>query len=79
MEKFEYGSKEELISVAKTLRKGILDLMTGKRTPDSFQYLYWEFESFLLEHGYDVETDEDHSDETMNKINKHFLKIEGKD
>ena len=75
MEKFEYGSKEELIHVSKVLRLGILDLMTGDRTPASFINLYWEFESFLFEHEYDVDIHEDEWDEIKAKIDNNFLEV----
>ena len=52
----DYGTKEELISVASTIRKTMFDFWMGKIDKKKFLRVYWEFEGFLLEHGY-VEKD----------------------
>ena len=53
----DYGTKEELIRVASTIRKTMFDFWMGKIDKKKFLRVYWEFEGFLLEHGY-VEEDE---------------------
>ena len=52
----DYGTKEELIGVASTIRKTMFDFWMGKIDKKKFLRVYWEFEGFLLEHGY-VEKD----------------------
>jgi hypothetical protein len=52
----DYGTKEELIRVASTIRKTMFDFWMGKIDKKQFLRVYWEFEGFLLEHGY-VEED----------------------
>ncbi len=52
----DYGTKEELIGVASTIRKTMSDFWMGKIDKKKFLRVYWEFEGFLLEHGY-VEED----------------------
>ena len=52
----DYGTKEELIGVASTIRKTMFDFWMGKIDKKKFLRVYWEFEGFLLEHGY-VEED----------------------
>lgn len=52
----DYGTKEELIRVASTIRKTMFDFWMGKIDKKKFLRVYWEFEGFLLEHGY-VEED----------------------
>ena len=52
----DYGTKEELIRVVSTIRKTMFDFWMGKIDKKKFLMVYWEFEGFLLEHGY-VEED----------------------
>lgn len=52
----DYGTKEEIIRVAGTIRKTMFDFWMGKIDKKQFLRVYWEFEGFLLEHGY-VEED----------------------
>ena len=52
----DYGTKEELIGVASIIRKTMFDFWMGKIDKKQFLRVYWEFEGFLLEHGY-VEED----------------------
>ena len=52
----DYGTKEELIRVVSTIRKTMFDFWMGKIDKKKFLRVYWEFEGFLLEHGY-VEED----------------------
>ena len=52
----DYGTKEELIRVAGTIRKTMFDFWMGKIDKKKFLRVYREFEGFLLEHGY-VEED----------------------
>lgn len=49
-------TKEELISVANIIRKTMFDFYMGKIGKKKFLKVYWEFEGFLLKHGY-VEQD----------------------
>lgn len=53
----DYGTKEELIRVAGTIRKTMFDFLMGKIDKKKFLRVYWEFEGFLLEHGYVEEDD----------------------
>ena len=48
----DYGTKEELIGVASTIRKTMFDFWMDKIDKKQFLRVYWEFEGFLLEHGY---------------------------
>ena len=52
----DYGTKEELIRVAGTIRKTMFDFWMDKIDKKQFLRVYWEFEGFLLEHRY-VEED----------------------
>ncbi|WP_396180263.1 hypothetical protein [Flavobacterium sp.] len=53
----DYGSKEELIKVANTIRKTMFDFYMGRIDKQKFLRVYFEFEGFLLEHGYAEEDD----------------------
>jgi hypothetical protein len=53
----DYGTFEELKRVSATIRKGMFDYITGKKTNEEFLRLYYGYEVFLLEHEY-VESNE---------------------
>lgn len=54
----DYGTFEELKRVSTTIRKGMFDYIMGKKTKAEFLRLYYEYEGFLLEHGYAEMNDE---------------------
>jgi hypothetical protein len=53
----DYGTFDELKRVSTLIRKGMFDYINGKKTKQEFLRLYYEYEGFLLEHGY-VEMDD---------------------
>jgi hypothetical protein len=57
MKETDYGTKEELIRVANTIRKTMFDFYMGRVDKQKFLRVYWEFEGFLLEHEYAEEDD----------------------
>jgi hypothetical protein len=57
MKETDYGTKEELIRVANTIRKTMFDFYIGRVDKKKFLSTYFAFEIFLLEHGYAEEDD----------------------
>jgi hypothetical protein len=57
MKETDYGTKEELIRVANTIRKTMFDFYIGRVDKKKFLSTYFAFEIFLLEHEYAEEDD----------------------
>jgi hypothetical protein len=57
MKETDYGTKEELIRVANTIRKTMFDFYMGRVDKKKFLSTYFAFEIFLLEHEYAEEDD----------------------